>query len=269
LQEHGLRFETPPSIDNYFAALKSSRRRALAREIHHQVLLKAEACVCDRLAGIAELAGYMCFAADGHWHQAATHDPRHEDRKVAVGHFYALSLHTHTLRPLAVGQGLHENDMSALKRIKPTGLRQEVAQGTRVLIVYDKAGIDFEYWDRCRREKAVYFLSRVKKNMMFAWAQDKAWQAADARNRGVFLDCKVHTRAGQLLRLIMYQDALTGAVYEFLTNAQDLPRACSWNCIGGGGKPRRCLMNSRTSWGRKKRGARPWWPRRRRPCSSR
>jgi len=107
--------------------------------------------------------------------------------------------------------------------LQSKGLRQEVAQGTRVLTVYDRAGIDFDYWDRCRRESAVYFLSRVKKNMMFAWVQDNAWKAADLRNRGVFLDCQVHTRAGHLLRLILYQDALSGTVYEFLTNALDLP----------------------------------------------
>ena len=54
---------------------------------------------------------------------------------MAVGHFYSLNLRTHTLRHLAVGTGLHEHDMSALKRIKPRGLRQDVPKGRRVLIV--------------------------------------------------------------------------------------------------------------------------------------
>src|ERR1051325_8178880 len=65
---------------------------------------------------------YACFAADGHWHKAAVNDPRHDGSKMAVGHFYALNLRTHTLRHLAAGEGLHEHDMSALKRIKPKGL---------------------------------------------------------------------------------------------------------------------------------------------------
>jgi hypothetical protein len=175
------------------------------------------------LAGIPELSNYACFAADGHWHKAAVHDPRHEGSKMAVGHFYALNLRTHTLRHMAVGEGLHEHDMSALKRIKPKGLRQETAKGTRVLIVYDKAGIDFDYWDRCRRECAVYFISRVKENMVFEWTADCAWDQSDARNAGVFLDCKVRSRAGHALRLIMYQDPLSGTVYEFLTNELALP----------------------------------------------
>jgi hypothetical protein len=223
LQEHGLRFDKAPRHDNYFASLRSARRRDVARDVGRYILLQAQSRVADRLADIAELARYACFAADGHWHKGAVHDPKHEDRKMAVGHFYALDLRTHTLRHLATGEGLHENDMSALKRIKPRGLRQEVPQGTRVLIVYDKAGIDFDYWDRCRRECAVYFLSRVKDNMVLEWTADCDWDTSDARNRGIFLDCKVRSRSGHVLRLIMHRDGVSGAVYQFLTNEPDLP----------------------------------------------
>jgi hypothetical protein len=223
LQEHGLRFDNPPGYDNYFASLKSPRRRDVTRQVNAALIAALESKVCDRLADIPELARYACFAADGHWHKAAVHDSRHEGRKMAVGHFYALNLRTHTLRHLAAGEGLHEHDMSALKRIKPKGLRQEVPKGTRVLTIYDKAGIDFDYWDRCRRECAVYFLSRVKENMVFEWMEDYGWDQADTRNHGVMVDCKVRSREGHVLRLILYQDPLTGNVYEFLTNEPDLP----------------------------------------------
>jgi hypothetical protein len=223
LQEHGLRFENSPSYATYFASLRSPRRCDLAREVNLSLISAVEARVCDRLVDIPELAKYECFAADGHWHEGATHDPRHDGSKMAVGHFYSLNLRTHTLRHLATGEGLHEHDMSALKRIKPKGLRQGVPQGTRVLIIYDKAGIDFAYWKRCRQECAVYFLSRVKENMVFEWVEDCVWDQSDARNHGVIMDCKVRSRNGHLLRLIMYQDPLSGKVYEFLTNEPDLP----------------------------------------------
>lgn len=223
LQEHALRFENPPDYNNYFASLRSERRGDLAKEIQGDLIATVDSIVCDRLAGIPELEKYACFAADGHWHKAAAHDPRHEGKKMAVGHFYALNLRTHTLRHMVAGEGLHENDMSALRRIKPKGLRQGAPKGTRVLIVYDKAGIDFDYWDRCRQECAVYFLSRVKKNMTFEWVEDKAWDRSDARNHGILLDCKVRSREGHVLRLIMYQNPQSGEVYEFLTNEQDLP----------------------------------------------
>jgi hypothetical protein len=207
VQEHGLRFEKSPAYSNYFTSLRSERRGALVREVGLALVAALEARLADRLSGIPELARYACFAADGHWHKAATHDPRHEGSKVAVGHFYSLNLRTHTLRHLVAGEGLHEHDMSALKRIKPGGLRQQVRQGTRVLIVYDKAGIDLAYWKRCRHECAVYFLSRAKENMIFEWAEDRAWNRADARNHGVLSDTLVRSRDGHSLRLVVYQDA--------------------------------------------------------------
>lgn len=223
LQEHGLRFEKVLNYTTYFASLKSPRRCDLARELNLSLIATLQARAADRLADIPELARYACFAADGHWHKAAAHDPRHEGRKMAVGHFYSLNLRTHSLRHLATGQGWHEHDMSALKRVKPTGLRQDVPQGTRVLISYDKAGIDLDYWDRCRRERAVYFLSRAKENMIFEWMADRPWDKSDPRNQGVLVDCAVQSREGHLLRLIIYQDGASGEVYQFLTNELDLP----------------------------------------------
>jgi hypothetical protein len=223
LQEHGMRFEQPPNVGNYFASLRSPRRLNLAREISRSVKDEVSSQVPNRLAHIPELANYVCHACDGHWHEAASHDPRHEDRKVAVGHFYSLNLHTHTLSHLAAGHGLHEHDMSALKRIKPAGLRQGVPKGKRAITIYDKAGIDLDYWNRCRRECAVYFLSRVKENMVFEWVEDRPWDKSDARNHGVIADWKVRSRQGHSLRIVLYQHPEAGDFYEYLTNEFDLP----------------------------------------------
>src|SRR3954451_15606681 len=57
LQEHGLRFENPPDYSNYFASLRSERRRDLAREVHLSLLTMAEAklSIGNRLAHIPEL----------------------------------------------------------------------------------------------------------------------------------------------------------------------------------------------------------------------
>ena len=223
LQELGERFHNTPSHANYFASLRSRRRCAIIGDVSRALLRASDVVLKDRLADIPELQHYECFAQDGHWHKAAAHDPRHEESKMAVGHFYSLNLRTHTLRHLAAGEGLHEHDMSALKRIKPTGLRQEVPKGRRVIIVYDKAGIDFDYWKRCRQECAVYFISRVKENMAYDWIDSVAWDRTDARNHGVTEDRRVMTREGHALRIVCYSDPRTGEPYEFLTNASDLP----------------------------------------------
>lgn len=223
LQEHGPQHDKPPALANYFAALHSGRRGAVLADVNHGVLTVANETLHDRLAAIPALAGYEVFAADGHWHQAAAHDPRHHGVKMAVGHFYRLNLRTHTLRHLATGEGLHEHDMSALKRVQPKGLRQDVPKGRRGLMIYDKAAIDFGFWKRCRQECAVYFLSRAKENQVLAWEASRTWDRQDPRNRGVWEDVRVRTRDGQPLRLICFIDHQTGTAYEFLTNEMDLP----------------------------------------------
>ena len=221
LQEHGPRFGYQPTRANYFAAQNSPRRLGLVRDVNQRLL--AAAALPDRLADIPELARYECFALDGHWHQAAAHDARHDGAKMAVGHFYSLDLRGHTLRHLAVGEGLHEHDMPVLKRLEPSGLRHGVPKGTRVLIVYDKAGIDFDYWKRCRHECAVYFISRVKEGMVGDWIESRVPDRRDARNRGVTADRVVLTREGHRMRIIHYTDPATGREYRFLTNEPDLP----------------------------------------------
>ncbi len=223
LQEHGVRFADPPGYSNYFAALRSARRCDLLRDLHDALVASATPRLPDRLVGIAELANYECFAGDGHWHRGAVHDPRHDGVKLAVGHFYSLDLRRHTLRHLAAGQGLHEHDMTALKRVNPRGLRHGVPKGKRVVLVYDKAGLDFTYWKRCRQECAVYFLSRVKEGLVLDWLADHPWDQTDPRNRGVTADRQVCSGAGQVLRLVAYTDPVSGTAFEFLTNEPDLP----------------------------------------------
>ena len=223
LQEHGLRFEDTPDQACYFASFQSERRLQVLRDVGSALIATAPLQLHDRLAAIPELAGYECFAMDGHWHKAAVHDARHEGAKMAVGHFYSLNLRTHTLRHLAAGQGWHEHDMSALKRVKPKGLRQQVPQGKRVLAIYDKAGIDFKYGQRCRQECAVYFLSRVKENMVFDWLDSVEWDGQDARHHGVTEDRRVMAHGGHKLRIVYDTDPRSGESYEFLTHEMDLP----------------------------------------------
>ncbi len=223
LQEQGPRFEHTPKHSNYFAALHSPRRCSMLRDVSEALLKKADALLPDLLADIPELEGYECFALDGHWHKAATHDPRHDGVKMSVGHFYGLNLRRHTFRHLAAAEGLHEHDMSALKRLKPKGLRQQVPKGKRTLLVYDKAGIDFGFWKRCRQECAIYFISRVKGKMFFSWVGDAQWDREDSRNNGVLDDRKVETRQGLPMRIINYMDPQSREHYEFLTNEPDLP----------------------------------------------
>jgi len=223
LQEHGARLSNSPSQANYFATRHSPRRGAVVADVNNTLRILANQTLPDRLAEIAELAAHEVFAMDGHWHKAASHDPRHNGVKMAVGHFYSLNLRTHTLRHLAMGEGAHEHDLSVLKRRTPRGLRQAVPKGRRTLMIYDRAGIDFDYWKRCRHECAIYFPSRTKSNTVLSWEARRTWDTSDPRNRGVQEDVRVKTRDGHNLRLICYVDPVTGKAFEFLTNEPDLP----------------------------------------------
>ena len=223
LQEHGPRFADTPGRTNYFHSLASTRRRDLAIGVN-LALVARTASLPDRLAEIPELAKYECFAVDGHWHKAAAHDARHEEVKMAVGHFFSLDLRGHQLRHLALRVTLtHEHDMSVLERLNPKGLRQGVPKGRRVLIVYDKAAIGFAFWARCRRACAVYFVSRVKEGMVYDLIVRREVDPEDDRNRGVTEDRSVTTREGHPMRIICYTEPVSGGTYEFLTNEMDLP----------------------------------------------
>jgi hypothetical protein len=223
LQEHALRFEQLPKVSNYFESLKSARRADLAEEAAQMVCALAEACLPDRLANIPELARYEVFALDGHWLRGASHDPREAAGKEATGHFYSLNLRHHTLRHLSVSEYAHENDMHALKRLQPKRLRHGTPKGRRTLIIYDRAGIDFDFWGRCRKECGIYFVSRVKQGMSLEYLCEAEWDRADPRNEGVIQDRRVHTTKSQLLRVVHYQEPVTGQEFEFLTNESDLP----------------------------------------------
>ena len=126
-QEHGPRFDSMPGRSNYFYANASPRRLDLAGDVNHALL--AAATLPDRLEHLPELAKYECFALDGHWHQAAAHDARHDGTKMAVGHFYSLDLRGHQLRHLAVGEGLHEHDLSVRETPPTLGPASGRAQG--------------------------------------------------------------------------------------------------------------------------------------------
>jgi len=223
LQQHGPRLGTSPKVSNYFSSLQSARRADVLNDVAADVLQVVEGTGVDRLAHLPELAKYVCFAVDMHWHKAAAHDTRYDDKKVSVGHAFSLNLRDQGLRHLAAAEGEHEHDMSVMQRLKPKGLRQGVPKGSRVLLVYDRAGIDYAYWKRCRQEVAVYFLSRTKSNMKFEWERDLVWDIRDSRNRGVQHDQWVKTPEEYSLRLIEYQDPETGNTFQFLTNEPDLP----------------------------------------------
>jgi len=222
LQEHGSRLTHPPQVSNYFESLKSGRRGRLAREANLALAARVDALCPDRLKDLPAMENYEVFAIDGHWHRGAAHDGKHQGAKMPTGHFHSLNLRSHSMRHLAANEYHKEHDMHALKRIRPRGLRHDVPKGRRVLLVYDRAGIDFKFWKRCRKECAVYFLSRVKEGMVLEWIESALWDREDPINAGVIDDRRVHTVENIALRVVVYVEPVSGEAFEFLTNEMDL-----------------------------------------------
>src|SRR5258706_4525857 len=88
LQEHGARLNNSPSQANYFATLHSQRRGAVVADVNNALRIMANQALPDLLAGMATFVTYAVVAMAGHWPKAASHDPRHNGVKKAVGHIF-------------------------------------------------------------------------------------------------------------------------------------------------------------------------------------
>jgi hypothetical protein len=253
LQANAVDLPNLPDVVAYFDSLGSRRRLALVSQ--------ASDALYDRLARVSkgadpfalhpELDGFWLFAGDGHYHEAAVHDPRvlgagdllpkpppgktkPMDRKReepagtkdAVGHFFALNLRNHLMRHLVVAdqeERRKEHDMRALKGLTRGQLRMGAPKGTKVLYAWDRAGIDFLQWHHWK-QWAVYFISLQKANMKLdEVAAPRPWDRADPRNRGVVSDELCMTSAGVLVRRVVWIEPVSGEQFVFITSEMTLP----------------------------------------------
>jgi hypothetical protein len=212
-----------PELTHYFHALKSSRRLQLLQELNERVARELLETLPDELAVFPQLVNFDIYAGDGHWHQAASHDVPIEGTIYATGHFYALDLRRRTLSRLATAKGKKEHDMHALKRLSKAMLRQGAPVGRQVLYVWDKAAIDFRFWQDLKTTAGIYLISLEKDNMSLEVMGEKTWDQADPINHGVLRDELVGTSNGVMLRRVTAQAPDTGEIRVFLTTEMNLP----------------------------------------------
>lgn len=228
LQHHGDHGRRDIDVDLFFKALKSARRLANAESVNTLLSRTMAARCADPYAGIPELRDFDIHAGDGHYHEAACHDGRAPNgKKRAVGHFFALDMRTHHLRAMALagpgpGNGT-EHDMRALKRTEIDALRAGAPKGRRVILVWDRAGIDFSFWERVKRTGGVYFVSREKENMALQVVGNKEFDRGDPRNAGVVSDELVGPGGGgAMLRRVRYRTP-DGEEFSYVTTEMTLP----------------------------------------------
>ena len=243
LQQHGDggRLEIERTL--FFKALKSERRLENLVSVNLNLARSMGSQLADPFAEIGELAGFDIYGGDGHFHEAACHDPhkqkklkpgkkkangdrQKQSKKPQTGHFYILDMRTHHLRHLTLAElrpgGGNEHDMHALKRLGAGALRFGAEVGQRSMIVWDRAGIDFVFWAEAKR-LGVYFVSREKANMKIeVIGLTPNFDRADPRNAGVTADELVSPGGGgAMLRRVTYTDA-NGTTYRYLTNEMKL-----------------------------------------------
>jgi len=233
IQRHGDNGRIEVGVGHFFKALKSARRTANLASVNALVEPIVKGCCDDPLAAIPELGGFALYAGDGHFHKGAVHDAGHTSaegvgRKPATGHFFMLNLRTHHMSHLGTadvsGARKGEHDMHAIKNAAVEDLRGGEPKGTKVILVWDKAGIDFKFWHKVKMGHGLYFISREKGNMKLVHRGDRDWDRADGRNSGVMADEEVTPAGGgATFRRITYLDPETGTVFKFITTEMTLP----------------------------------------------
>lgn len=216
------------SCSHFFATLTSQRRLAVVAEVSDTLARATPPMEPDCFACVPEAASFDLYAGDGHCHAAAAHDPHDPDdgTKYAVGHLFMLNYRSHALSHLTVADQVHrkkEHEMRSLKRMDLEALRQGAPKGRKVLIVWDRAGIDFRQWHRWKQSGGLYFLSREKQNMKLATIGLNSWDREDPRNQGVLRDELAATSQGVSVRRVIYHCPLRDEEFSFLTNEATLP----------------------------------------------
>lgn len=212
-------------VSQFFAKLRSSRRLSHLEEVLVLLLdyMKVQRKEKDPLVQFDELQRFQIFAGDGHHHTHACHDPKIDGSHWSTQHFYCLNYRTMGLSHFAMAQigadTKKEHDLKACKKMNLEEMRQGAGKGIRTLYVWDKAIIDYPFWEEMKRGGGVYFLTLCKSNLRFDKEKDLEFDRDEKINEGVLLDQMVRSRTTQsLVRRISYRCPASGKVFNFITN---------------------------------------------------
>ena len=232
LQYHADQNVAAIDASHFFKALKSPRRLENITSLNDLLAMPMTLRVADPYAQCHQLDGWDIYAVDGHYHKAACFDPKREAsdgtiRATATGHFFRVNMRTHHLSCLAMAEPKdgkkREHDMAAIKRSTAEALRYGAAVGRKVMLVWDKAGIDYRHWHKLKHTYGIYFTSCEKSNSAAEICSVNLLDRAEPRNEGVVSDHLVGTSNGVQLRRIVYINPEDGVTYTYLTNDFTLP----------------------------------------------
>ena len=202
-------------VGSYFETLASPRRLGMVAECSALLRRRVDALRPSPLSQFEALAEFDVYAGDGHYLEHATHDPMIGATRWATGHCFALNLQSQSLFPLVLANRVgrkKEHDVRALKRQSVAMLRQVAGKGRKALWVWDKAGVDFAFWQE-RKARGIYFLSLRKAGMCLAVEKERIIAWPQPINQGVPADRVMVDRRGIRVREITYCNPCDGAGY--------------------------------------------------------
>jgi len=215
------------TADHFFKALKSPRRLENLTSINALLAGTLTFRTHDPLAQFPELDNWTVSLADGHYHKPACFDPKYVGangklKSRPTGHFFSLDLRNQHLRCLDLvrpddgKKGMH--DTTVIRRSTAATLRNGAPAGRKVMLVWDKACIDYKLWESLKHTSGIYFITTEKENSVAKVCSANLVDSADSRNEGVISDHLVDTAAGVRLRRIIYKNPDDGVTYTYLTS---------------------------------------------------
>lgn len=217
---------------HFFKALKSHRRLANITSQNDLLAGQMKQDIPDPYAQCEELEDWDLYAVDGHYHHAACFDKKHETSKgelraIATGHFFRMNMRTHHMSILGMANPedgkKKAHDVTVIKRSSADQLRNNASKGRKVMLVWDKACIDYHHWFKLKHTYGIYFITLEKSNSAAEICSEDMLDRSDPRNHGIDSDHYVGTSNGVQLRRIIYINPEDGATYSYLTNDFTLP----------------------------------------------
>lgn len=207
-------------VNNFFSALKSDRRLKLLKLLATMLTDEYKNNkINDPFKNFPELDNFAIYAGDGHSHKASEHENKVDGKKYAPCHLYMVNLRTNlaTHMDVARPKSKKEHEISMLQRIGGPGLRMGEPTKTKVIIIYDKAIVDYSSWHNWKFGSGVYIVSESKCNMAKLKCSINDVDMTNPINAGVLSSQNVGIGKGLLVRVIKYKDPDEGTIHEFVT----------------------------------------------------
>ena len=171
----------------------------------------------DYLKRFPELAQYTIEAADGHFIGHAWHTPKGDNGKVyAAGFIYAMNLRNGLLRPLCcITNGTQRHHEISVLRNYIENQNSQQSQLEKNLTVYDKAVIDFRWWEKQKAHQN-YMISVLKENSVATPVTSIPFDNSNPINTGVEGYC-TYENQGVRFNLVHYRDPETQKLHRFVT----------------------------------------------------